>query len=190
MSDYSRERADELLIKYVKTPHIVVHSYATEAVMRKLAERFAPDDSQMWAMGGLLHDLDEDEVDWRSDMSLHGPRSVEILKEEGYGSLEMYNAILAHNPKNGYKIKNAFDRCMYAADPMTGFINAIAKVYPDQKVKSVKLKSIVKRMDETRFAAGANRDAMWSIELLGIDFEDFAKIALEAMCEIDAVLGL
>ena len=79
---------------------------------------------------------------------------------------------------------------MYAADPITGFINAIALVYPDKKIKSVKVKSIVKRMKETRFAAGANREAMKSIELLDISFEEFAELALNAMCEIDTVLEL
>lgn len=190
MADFDRDKAEALLLKYVKTPHIIPHSYAVEAVMRKLAERFAPEDAQMWAMGGLLHDLDEDLVDWRTDMSLHGPKAVEVLKEENYGCEEMYHAILAHNPKNGTKIENTFDRCMYAADPITGFITAIAKVYPDKRVKSVKVKSIVKRMDETRFAAGANREAMWSIERLDMDFQDFAQLALSAMCEIDDVLGL
>lgn len=45
-------------------------------------------------------------------------------------------------------------------------------------------------MKETRFAAGANREAMWSIEELGIDFPDFAELALNAMVEIADDLGL
>ena len=49
---------------------------------------------------------------------------------------------------------------------------------------------IVKRMGETRFAAGANREAMWAIENTGIEFEDFAKLSLDAMKEISDVLGL
>ena len=49
---------------------------------------------------------------------------------------------------------------------------------------------LVKRMKETRFAAGANREAMKSIELLDISFEEFAELALNAMCEIDTVLEL
>lgn len=45
-------------------------------------------------------------------------------------------------------------------------------------------------MGETRLAAGANREAMWAIENTGIEFEDFAKLSLEAMKEIADVLGL
>lgn len=185
-----REKAVALLDQYVTTPHIKTHSYAVEAVMRALARRLAPDREDEWGIAGLLHDLDNDEVDWQSDMSLHGPRTVEIMKEHGIGNEDMYHAILAHNPANKSEIKTDFDRAMYAGDPITGFINAITLVYPDKKIRSVKVKSIVKRMKETRFAQGANREAMKSIEKLGIPFPEFAELALNAMCEIDEQLGL
>ncbi len=45
-------------------------------------------------------------------------------------------------------------------------------------------------MKEKRFAAGANREAMKSIEKLGIDFPEFAELALDSMKEISEVLGL
>ena len=185
-----REKAIELLEKHVTTPHIIRHCYAVEAVMRKLAVKLEPEKIDDWGIAGLLHDLDNDLVDWENDMSVHGPKTVEVMKVEGIGNEQMYRAILAHNPANGSKIESTFERAMYAADPITGFINAIALVYPDKKIKSVKVKSIVKRMKETRFAAGANREAMKSIELLDISFEEFAELALNAMCEIDTVLEL
>ena len=185
-----REKAIELLEGYVSTPHIKIHSLATEAVMRALATRLSPGDEQMWAMAGLLHDLDEDHCDWKNDMSTHGPKSIEILKEHNFGNEEMYNAILAHNPKNGKKPETKFEIAMYAGDPITGFINAIALVYPDKKVGSVKIKSIIKRMKETRFAAGANREAMKAIVKTGISFDEFADISLKAMQDISDDLGL
>ncbi|MCX7885082.1 MAG: HD domain-containing protein [Caloramator sp.] len=185
-----RERAIEILQKYLHTPHLIKHSYAVESVMRALARRFEPDKVDLWGLSGLLHDLDNDSVDWKSDMSLHGPKTIEILKEERFGNDEMYHAILAHNEATNTPILSKMDRALYASDPITGFITAIALVYPDKKIKSVKVKSIVKRMDEVRFAAGANREAMRSIENLGIGFEDFAQISLNAMCEISDILGL
>ena len=117
-----REKAFELLEKYVSTPHIKIHSLATEAVMRALATRLSPGDEQMWAVAGLLHDLDEDCCDWRNDMSTHGPKSIEILKEHNFGNEDIYNAILAHNPENGKKPETKFEIAMYAGDPITGFI--------------------------------------------------------------------
>jgi predicted hydrolase (HD superfamily) len=63
-------------------------------------------------------------------------------------------------------------------------------VYPDKKIASVKVKSITKRMDEVRFAAGANRDAMRSIEQLGMSFNEFAELSLKAMLGVAEDLGL
>ncbi|MCT4613235.1 MAG: HD domain-containing protein [Clostridia bacterium] len=185
----SREVAIGLLEEKVTTPHIIKHSYAVEAVMRALAKRLGENEDE-WGLAGLLHDLDNDLVDWQSDMSLHGPKTIEVLKNSSFGNEEMYNAILAHNAATGKSRDTKFEKALYAADPITGFITAIALVYPDKKLSSVKVKSITKRMKETRFAAGANREAMWSIEELGIDFPDFAELSLNAMREISDKLGL
>ena len=190
MANIDRAEAFALLNEYVTTPHIKTHSLAVEAVMRALAKKLAPEDVDLWGVAGLLHDLDNDVCGWQEDMSKHGPKTVEILKEHNFGTEEMYNAILAHNPENGKKVTNTFENAMYAGDPITGFINAITLVYPDKKIASVKVKSIVKRMKETRFAAGANREAMWSIEDIGIPFPEFAELALDAMREIADDLGL
>lgn len=185
-----RTLGEQLLHKYVTTPHIIRHSYAVESVMRALAKKIEPDKVEVWGLAGLLHDLDNDLVDWQSDMSLHGPKTIEILKKENIGSQEMYQAILAHNPATKVKPVTAFQRALYAADPITGFITAIALVYPSKKLKDVKVKSITKRMKEVRFAAGANREAMLSIEELGISFPEFAELSLEAMRGISDILEL
>ena len=187
---YDRDRAIEILTAHLKTEYLVRHSYAVEAVMRALGKKFEPERENLWAITGLLHDLDADLVDYRSHPELHGPRALEILKEEGFGDEEMYHAIMAHNKYTKTPIKSALDRAIYAGDPITGFINAITLVYPDQKIAKVKVKSITKRMHETRFAAGADREAMWSIEELDMDFADFAELSLNAMKEIADVLGL
>lgn len=190
MSIFNRDRAMTLLNTCVQAPHILAHSYAVEAVMRSLARKLSPENEAMWAMAGLVHDLDYNLADWQTDMALHGYKAVELLKQAQLGNEELYHAVLAHNAATGVEIITPLDRAIYAADPMTGFIAAIAKVYPDQKIKSVKAKSIVKRMTEVRFAASANRSAMRSIELLQIDFSDFAALSLAAMCEIADVLDL
>ena len=52
-------------------------------------------------------------------MSLHVPKSVEILKNENFGNEKIYNAILAHNPKNGYIAKTNIVYALLAADPMS-----------------------------------------------------------------------
>lgn len=185
-----REKAFEILNKYVKNDFYIKHSKAVEAIMGKLADKLDPENKELWKIAGLLHDLDEETADWQNDMSVHGPVSIDILKKENFGNDILYGAILAHNPKNGYKAKTNIEYALLAADPMSGFITAVAKGYPDHKVKSVKVSSILKRFKEERFARGASRPYMMQIEKTKIDLEEFAQIALLALCQIDEELGL
>lgn len=186
----TREQANEILHKHVKGENYITHSYAVEAIMRGLAKRLAPDDVEYWGICGLLHDLDEETCPWREDLSTHGPTSVRILKDEGIEDEVLGNAIMAHNPICGKNPETTLEKALLAADPMSGFIKAIAQIYPDKKVASVKPKSVKKRFKETRFAAGANRQFMATIEETGISFDDFTLIALEEMTAIADVLGL
>ena len=186
----TREQAYEILTKYMKGEHYITHSLAVEAIMRGLAKRLAPDDVEYWGIAGLLHDLDEEQCDWQHDLSVHGPTSVEILKKEGIDDPVLFDAICAHNPESGVKAKTKLQYAILASDPMSGFLKAIAQIYPDKKIASVKHKSVLKRFRELRFAAGANRDYMEAIEFTGMDFDEFIDIALEAMRGIADRIGL
>ena len=174
----------------MKGERYLQHSYAVEAIMRGLAKKLAPDDVEYWGIAGLLHDLDEEQCDWQNDLSVHGPTSVEILKKEGVEDQVLFDAICAHNPKSGVKAKTNIQYALLAADPMSGFVKAVAQIYPDKKVASVKHKSVMKRFNELRFAAGANRDYMEAIEFTGLSLDDLIDVALEEMCAIADELGL
>ena len=186
----TREQANELLHKYVKGENYIVHSYAVEAIMRGLAKRLAPDDVEYWGICGLLHDLDEETAPWRDDFGTHGPTSAKILRDEGFGDPVMENAIMAHNPQCGKNPETQLEYALIAADPMSGFLKAIAQIYPDKKSASVKHKSVNKRFKETRFAAGANRQFMSLIEKAGMEWDEFVDVSLEAMKEIADEIGL
>ncbi|MGF6990984.1 putative nucleotidyltransferase with HDIG domain [Lachnospiraceae bacterium PF1-21] len=186
----NREEAYTILHKYMKGQNYLDHSYAVEVIMRGLAKRLDPGNEEYWGMIGLLHDLDEEQCDWQNDMSVHGPTSVEILKKEGIDDPVMFEAIKAHNPKNGKKARTTIEYAILAADPMSGFVKAVAQIYPDKKVASVKPKSVLKRFNELRFAAGANRDYMECIEFTGLRLEDLIDVALEEMTGIADQIGL
>ena len=186
----NREQAHDILMKYMKGEAYIQHSYAVEAIMKGLARRLAPEEEEFWGIVGLLHDLDEEQCDWRNHPEVHGPTSVEILKKEGIDDKVLFDAICAHNPKSGTKAKTTLQYAVLAADPMSGFVKAVAQIYPDKKVASVKPISIRKRFNELRFAAGANRDYMEAIEFTGLRLEDLMDIALEEMRAIADVLGL
>ena len=164
----NREQAYEILHKYMKGERYLQHSYAVEAIMRGLAKKLAPDDVEYWGIAGLL----------------------EILKKEGVEDQVLFDAICAHNPKSGVKAKTNIQYALLAADPMSGFVKAVAQIYPDKKVASVKHKSVMKRFNELRFAAGANRDYMEAIEFTGLSLDNLIDVALEEMCAIADELGL
>lgn len=181
MSHISREKAYEILTKYMKGEMYLEHSLAVEAIMKTLASKLSPGDEEFWGICGLLHDLDEEHCDWHNHIEVHGPTSVEILKKEGVDDQELFDAIMSHNPKCGKKAKTKLELAILAADPMSGFIKAIAQIYPEKKVSVVKPSSVTKRFKEARFAAGANRDYMMMIEDVGISYPEFAELALTAM---------
>ena len=186
----TREQANELLHKYVKGENYITHSYAVEAIMRGLAKKLAPEDVEYWGICGLLHDLDEETAPWRDDFGTHGPTSAKILREEGFGDPVMENAIMSHNPACGKNPETQLEYALIAADPMSGFLKAIAQIYPDKKIASVKHKSVNKRFKETRCAAGANRQFMSLIEKAGMEWDEFVDVSLEAMREIADEIGL
>ena len=186
----SREEAHAILLKYMTGERYIQHSYAVECIMRGLAKRLDPERVELWGVCGLLHDLDEEQCDWEHDLSVHGPTSVELLKKEGVEDQELFDAICAHNPKSGVRAKTKLQYALLAADPMSGFVKAVAQIYPDKKVASVKAKSVRKRFSEARFAAGANREYMSAIVHAGLTLDDLIDIALEEMTAIADTLGL
>ncbi len=188
--EMNREQAHGILKKYMEGERYLQHSYAVEAIMRGAAEVLAPNEIEYWGIAGLLHDLDEEQCDWENHPEVHGPTSVELLKKEGVQDERLFRAICAHNPASGIKAATPLEYAVLAADPMSGFLKAVAQVYPDKKIASVKHKSVIKRFNEARFAAGANRMYMEAIEDAGIDFDEFVDIALEQMREIAEILEL
>ena len=186
----NREQANAILEKYMKGEAYRQHSYAVEAIMKGLAKRLAPEDVEYWGIVGLLHDLDEEQCDWKNHPEVHGPTSVEILQKEGIDDSVLFDAIKAHNPACGMKAKTPLQYAVLAGDPMSGFVKAVAQIYPDKKIASVKHKSVAKRFNELRFASGANRDYMEMIEFTGLSLDDLIDVALKEMNEISDVLGL
>jgi len=77
-----------------------------------------------------------------------------------------------------------------AGETITGLIVATALVYPDKKLASVKVKSILKRMKEKAFARSVDREIIRECEAIGIPLNEFADLSLNAMRSISDDLGL
>jgi predicted hydrolase (HD superfamily) len=170
----------------IKSENLKYHSLASAAVLRGVAKRFKLNEDNYYYLG-LIHDIDFDE---EKDMSRHAKVGAEWLKRMGMKEYPL-NAILSHNEDGtGVKKRTFADFALSCSESITGLISATAKIYPDKKVASVKVKSITKRMKEKAFAANVNRDNIRLCEKIGLSLEEFVDIALKSMCEISDQIGL
>ncbi|MEE4255791.1 MAG: HDIG domain-containing metalloprotein [Bacteroidales bacterium] len=183
----NREKAIKLLDTYIKNERMKNHCYASEAVLRALAEQLGYDPDQ-WGIAGLLHDIDVEITD--ADPKRHGLEGLPILEEAGMDA-ESIEAIKLHNEMaTDIPRSTDFHHALAAGETITGLIVATTLVYPDKKLASVKPKSVVKRMKQKAFAASVNRDTIRECEKIGIPLPEFAELAIEAMKPISDRLGL
>jgi len=179
-----REEALRLVRSHVKNRNLVKHMLATEAVMSRLAQHFGEDEA-MWAVTGLLHDLDYDQT--VDDFPRHGLVSAEILEQMNVDE-RIINAIKAH--PGHQEARTRMDKALYAVDPLTGLIVAATLMHPSKKLREVDVDFVFHRYKERRFAAGANREQIASCRDLNLDLETFIGLALEGMQSIADELGL
>jgi len=183
----SREEAVKLMEDYLQGESLRKHCFATEAIMRAMAERLSHD-PELWGIVGLLHDLDYEET--KDQPSQHSLKTAEILKGKGVAS-EVIEAIKAHNAEAlGIERGTDLDFAITCSECITGMVVATTLVYPDKKISSVKPSSIIKRMKQKEFARNVNRDLIHKCEALHVSLEEFSELSLKAMGKIGGLLGL
>ncbi len=124
------------------------------------------------------------------DLEVHALKAAELL--EGLElDQEMLDAIRMHNEgATGEARSSIFQHALSAGETITGLIYATALVYPDQKIASIKYKSVSKRMKEKAFAASVNREIIMECEKTGIPLDEFIQISVDAMREVAGEIGL
>lgn len=181
-----REEALRLVKEEVKTKNLIKHMLAVEVVMRRLAGELGQDE-ELWALAGLLHDLDYDRtVDCPEQ---HGLLGAQILEERGLPA-ELVHAVKAHNEMLGVERQSLLDKALYAADPVTGLLVAAALIHPQKKLAAVDVDFVLNRFKEKSFARGADRGQIETCSELNLSLEQFIALSLEAMQSAAAELGL
>lgn len=127
----SRDHAMQLIMNNIQSKNLIKHVLATEAVMRALAERLG-ENEDVWAMAGLLHDLDYEFT--KDNFDQHGLKTVSMLQNEDLPD-EVNDAILAHCEKKD-RVK-LIEKAIYAADPVTGFIVAAVLIRKGSKLSDI-----------------------------------------------------
>jgi hypothetical protein len=184
--DY-RERALDLVNQYIKNQNLKKHLLAVENLMRHLARRFG-EDEEIWALAGLLHDLD-----WEITKEIperHTLLAAEILEKEGFPE-NIISAVKKHNYLHNLTPETNLEKALYCCEEVTGFVTAVALVMPNKKLNEVTIERILKKLKEPSFAKGVNREIILKAEeMLGLKLEELIDIALKAMGEISEELGL
>jgi putative nucleotidyltransferase with HDIG domain len=180
----TRQQALDLLSEHLKNKNLFKHSLAVEACLKTLAQKFG-EDEELWALAGLLHDVDYETTG--ADPSRHGLEGAQLLEQLGLDQA-VVQAVKVHS--GHLPATRKLDWALFAADPLTGLIVASALMHPDKKLAALDTNFVLRRFNEKRFAAGANREQIQACKNLGIGLEEFIETCLGAMQGISRELGL
>jgi uncharacterized protein len=182
----NRDEALILLEKYLKNKNLIKHSFAVEAILKNMARKLN-EDEELWALTGLLHDLDYDHT--KDTPQKHATITSELLQD--LLPDHAINAIKAHNYQyTEYIPESALDKSLIAADAVSGLIIAAALVMPSKKLSDVTVKTLENKFKDKSFAAGCNRKRIELCSDCGIELEEFLNLSLQAVQQISYEIGL
>ena len=180
----TRDQAFALLERYNKDPFHIQHAETLEGLMRYYAEKYDPANVDFWGQVGLLHDLDWEEF---QDPVQHTVKAGEPIEAEG-GTPELVHAIQTHNSDNNPELPQPeakMERVLYAADELSGLIQAAILMRPSKSVMDLEVKSLKKKFKDKHFAAGCSRDVIrHGAELNDMELDDLLASMIEAMRSI------
>jgi len=184
----SRAEAWSLLSEWVASPSLRRHCLSVEAAMTAYAERqsLPPEDFELWAVTGLLHDADYERFPDMDDTEKGHPRSIMAELEQRDAPPEMVRAIASHADFMGVPPESPMERTLVAVDELCGFLVACAAVRPEG-IHGLTPKSVKKKLKQPSFAAAVNREEVREgAEKIGVEFDEhvaFVIAALEARAD-------
>jgi putative nucleotidyltransferase with HDIG domain len=182
----TREEAWTILTDHVKSPSLLSHALAVEAVMRHVArKKFA--DEELWGVIGLVHDVDYEEHP--EELLRHAP---EILRSQGWPE-EYIRAVASHGWGLCTDLEPVTDleKTLFAIDELTGLVAAAALVRPSRSVLDLPVKSVLKKWKDKGFAAGVDRKVIErGAALMEVPLEELIADTIEGMKAIAETIGL
>jgi putative nucleotidyltransferase with HDIG domain len=181
-----REQALELFRKYNKSESLYRHALSVEAVMRYMAEKNG-EDQEKWGIIGLIHDLD-----YEMYPAQHCIMTEKILRENNWPE-EYIRPVISH----GYGIvtdtepQTLLEKTLFAMDELTGLVATSALVRPSKSILDMEAKSVKKKWNDKRFAAGVDRSVIEKgAEMLGADLTEMIHDCIMAMRRVSDEIGL
>jgi len=186
MKKPTREDGLTLFKKYNKSESLYRHALAVEGVMRYMARKHG-EDEEMWGVIGLIHDLD-----YEMYPDQHCKMTEVIMREEGWPE-EYIRAVISH----GYGICSdaepltLLEKTLFAVDELTGLVTTSALVRPSKSVLDMEARSVRKKWNDKRFAAGVDRSVIErGAANLGVELDDLIAETIMGMREVADAIGL
>jgi len=182
----TRETALILFKKYNNSESLLKHALAVEGVMRYMAEK-SGEDAEKWGIIGLIHDLD-----YEMYPEQHCTMTEKILRENNWPE-EYIRAVLSHGWGIVTDIKpvSLLEKTIYAVDELTGLVSTSALVRPSKSVMDMESRSVKKKWNDKRFAAGVNRSVIEKgAEMLGVTLDELITDCIMGMRRVSEEIGL
>jgi putative nucleotidyltransferase with HDIG domain len=181
-----REAAWAILTDHVKSPGLISHALAVEAVMRHVARKKGADEG-LWGVIGLIHD-----VDYEEHPDEHLRHAPEILRRHGWPE-ECIRAVASHGWGLCTDLAPVTDleKTLFAIDELTGLVAAAALVRPSRSVLDLPVKSVLKKWKDKAFAAGVDRKVIEKgAAMMEVPLEELIADTIEGMKTIAETIGL
>lgn len=182
----TRDIALALFKKYNKSDSLLKHALSVEAVMRFMARK-AGEDEEKWGIIGLIHDLD-----YEMFPKQHCTMTEKILKENNWPE-DYIRAVLSHGWGLASDVEpiSLLEKTIYAIDELTGLVATSALVRPSKSVLDMEVRSVKKKWNDKKFAAGVDRSVIEKgAMMLGTDLDDLISDCIMGMRTAAEEIGL
>lgn len=182
----TRDETFELLKKYNKSESLIKHALAVEGVMRYMAVK-AGEDPEKWGIIGLIHDLD-----YEMYPEMHCKMTEKILRKNNWPE-EYIRAVLSHGWGLASDVEplTRLEKTIYAIDELTGLVATSALVRPSKSVLDMEARSVKKKWNDRRFAAGVDRSVIEKgAAKLGVPLDELIYDCIMGMREVAEEIGL
>ncbi|MBM3419657.1 MAG: HDIG domain-containing protein [Bacteroidetes bacterium] len=181
-----RRQALDLFLKYNKSESLYKHALSVEAVMRYMARKHG-EDADKWGIIGLIHDLD-----YEMYPDQHCKMTEKILRGSNWPD-EYIRAVMSHGWGIVTDVEpvSLLEKTLFAMDELTGLVTTSALVRPSRSVLDMEAKSVRKKWNDKRFAAGVDRSVIEKgAAMLGVELNEMIHDCIMAMREVADEIGL
>jgi len=182
----TRDMALDLFKQYNNSESLLKHALSVEGVMRYMAKK-SGEDEEKWGIIGLIHDLD-----YEMYPDQHCTMTEKILRDNLWPE-EYIRAVLSHGWGLATDVKplSLLEKTIYAIDELTGLVATSALVRPSKSVLDMEVRSVKKKWNDKKFAAGVDRSVIEKgAEMLGVTLDELINDCIMGMREVAEEIGL